>query len=222
MHKKKSENFNHPEWSIGNYDITRDFIELNGTFPNNTNFSSSNFREGYISYNRLIKQIEKLGGELIYQSNIYNLGVKTVYYKIGKTYFLLEDIGYESVDTFDALNDDEKGEAMVCIVGHLITLHVETSLSEDLLKSIKECLISTINVPMIGIISRNNNGFFLNEIKMESKFSSELDLHYGTNFTKFHEKLLDKLSNSNKGLTLFHGEPGTGKSSYIRKLIYDF
>lgn len=55
-----------------------------------------------------------------------------------------------------------------------------------------------------------------------SKFAPNLDnpdLFYGEGFDKFNKSLLEKLGQEKKGVVLFHGEPGTGKTHYIRYLL---
>jgi SpoVK/Ycf46/Vps4 family AAA+-type ATPase len=44
-------------------------------------------------------------------------------------------------------------------------------------------------------------------------------LHYGDGFEKFHSDLMKRLDDESKGLVLFHGEPGTGKTQYIRHML---
>lgn len=47
----------------------------------------------------------------------------------------------------------------------------------------------------------------------------ELELNYGKNFLKVHNVILKKLNENNgKGIILLHGDPGTGKTSYIKYL----
>ncbi len=52
-----------------------------------------------------------------------------------------------------------------------------------------------------------------------------IEMNYGTEFLKVHERIVTRLNNEHdKGIILFHGEPGTGKTSYIKyltKLVED-
>lgn len=45
-----------------------------------------------------------------------------------------------------------------------------------------------------------------------------LELNYGKAFSKVHEHVIDNLNNKKSGLYVFHGPPGTGKTSYVKYL----
>ena len=49
--------------------------------------------------------------------------------------------------------------------------------------------------------------------------SVDIELHYGKKFLPIYDKIVDKLKKPNeKGLVLFHGEPGTGKTTLVKYL----
>lgn len=49
----------------------------------------------------------------------------------------------------------------------------------------------------------------------------DLEKHYGKDFLKVHDLILKRLNTpQDKGIVLFHGDPGTGKTSYIKYLTH--
>jgi ATP-dependent 26S proteasome regulatory subunit len=47
----------------------------------------------------------------------------------------------------------------------------------------------------------------------------DLGLNYGSEFEKIHNLIIKRLNSPNdKGIVLFHGDPGTGKTSYLKYL----
>lgn len=44
-------------------------------------------------------------------------------------------------------------------------------------------------------------------------------MNYGNEFLKIHDTIMNRLTRQNdKGIILFHGDPGTGKTSYLKYL----
>jgi len=75
-------------------------------------------------------------------------------------------------------------------------------------------------VPSISMVVSVGTNFSLKSFPVKDKFEiHDLDLHYGNGFEKFHSGLINKLQSQKKGLILLHGEPGTGKTYYIRHLL---
>ncbi|MES2622295.1 MAG: AAA family ATPase [Bacteroidota bacterium] len=74
--------------------------------------------------------------------------------------------------------------------------------------------------PFINIIEVRGTSFALAEYAVDDDFEiRDLDVNYGYGFEKFHNELMQRFHKSTKGLVLFHGEPGTGKTFYIRHLL---
>lgn len=74
--------------------------------------------------------------------------------------------------------------------------------------------------PKINLIEVRNNSYALVERPVHDNFTiRDLDINYGHGFEQFHNDLMARFNSSNKGLILFHGVPGTGKTYYIRHLL---
>lgn len=73
----------------------------------------------------------------------------------------------------------------------------------------------------IGIVSISDSEYYVKNFSLEGKTPAfaHPDLHYGDGFLEFHTKMLKRLETTTKGLVLLHGDPGTGKTQYIRVLL---
>lgn len=84
----------------------------------------------------------------------------------------------------------------------------------------KFCLKFDKKAVSFGIIFESNGSLQIKKYPLDDKYSANLDirLNYGSRFEKHHKAIVDKLNETNRGLFIFHGEPGTGKSTYIKHL----
>lgn len=73
----------------------------------------------------------------------------------------------------------------------------------------------------VRIIVVSNGDYDIRSFSLDDANTSfeQPDIHYGNGFEEFHTNLLERIDNESKGLVLFHGEPGTGKTQYIRHLL---
>lgn len=72
----------------------------------------------------------------------------------------------------------------------------------------------------IYLVIKTNHGFDTTELKISNP-KLDLTKNYNHDLLPMHENLLQKLKQKDKsGLILFHGVPGTGKTTYIRHLMY--
>ena len=88
-------------------------------------------------------------------------------------------------------------------------------------KIFKESLIEKVFSITIGMVSYDNGNFYVKDFDMKNKTFElvDLDLHYGEGFQNFNSELLQRLNTDTKGLTLFHGLAGTGKTTFVRHLL---
>lgn len=68
------------------------------------------------------------------------------------------------------------------------------------------------------IISSSSMGYELRAANIK-EYDIPLELNYGDSFVSKYDDIVDKLRNNKHGLFLFHGDPGTGKTTLIRKLV---
>lgn len=74
--------------------------------------------------------------------------------------------------------------------------------------------------PTIHMIEVRGTNFSVIEHPVNDDFEiRDLDVHYGYGFQKFHDDLMHRFHTQTTGLVLFHGQPGTGKTYYIRHLL---
>lgn len=74
--------------------------------------------------------------------------------------------------------------------------------------------------PRIHVIEVRGNSYAVVEHPVSDAFTiRDLDVNYGHGFAQFHTELMDRFKAGSKGLVLFHGLPGTGKTYYIRHLL---
>lgn len=64
-----------------------------------------------------------------------------------------------------------------------------------------------------------DHGFNLKNIKIKRKMENSLELNYGPDFIKVHDKLIKFLNSEETGLAILNGDKGTGKTFYIRYLL---
>jgi ATPase family associated with various cellular activities (AAA) len=78
-------------------------------------------------------------------------------------------------------------------------------------------------VPQFGIITTEMGGTLttlaVDLPDLGPVTEAELELHYGEDFLPWHNSFVDSLSKREHGIAVLRGQPGTGKTTYLRKLI---
>jgi len=133
-------------------------------------------------------------------------------------------------DEFRNLDDDDyhdfaTSEDKTDKVQHLMIYYdpdIITSkwIEDEMLKDIEKCMYIPRKKNQFFTIGVGDNGYqLLGSYIKEMDFN--LELNYGKDFIEIDKKIVDSLKNDKFGLFLLHGQPGVGKTSYVRKLIAD-
>lgn len=75
----------------------------------------------------------------------------------------------------------------------------------------------------IHLLKATSYGFETEAFEL-GKPTIDLDLNYGTDFSKMHKNIVDTIqgkNNNNAKLVLLHGLPGTGKTTYLKYLAHE-
>jgi hypothetical protein len=188
----------------------------------------------------LVEDLRSSGAEEVYvkdnasekDGNIVSR-VENAVYRLQKGYFVTLSVGYYETVSYDddvqiRLRDISPRENLA-MISSMILLRpgndspLYSKEIEDRVHSmaVKHLLQRSDSKPYIGMICKENN-FYIKDFYITKNYTlNNADLHYGSGFEDFHEKLLERFKSDPKGLVLFHGDPGTGKTYYIRNLIKD-
>ena len=95
-------------------------------------------------------------------------------------------------------------------------------LAQDIAKQFRRYVKpQAANKPFHYVISIENGGANAQKIYIDRPLpvtTEELALHYGADFPAWEKEWRDRLYRATSGLTIFHGEPGCGKTYYLRAL----
>ena len=102
--------------------------------------------------------------------------------------------------------------------GWLTIYYTKRTLLDSLLKGIEKFRIDVTN-KKVGLIVKDDYGLILQKFDISRKEKLNLDNNYNDDFKGISKKIVKKLNEkSGKGIILLHGDPGTGKTTYIRHL----
>lgn len=99
---------------------------------------------------------------------------------------------------------------------NLLNKENELNILLGIIKSYKRPIV---NKNKIYVVYRNAHGFEKKDFSLKKIKNINLDDNYNEGFPEVSKDIILKLNNKKKtGLVILHGEPGTGKTTYIRYL----
>ena len=123
---------------------------------------------------------------------------------------------------------DDNGKMLVLYkADHLIELRQSSkgwsvedwfpSGGESVIEEFKKYLVETGGA-QVSMLLQSPGGMYIKSIDFEPPVIDNMDLNYGDGFDKVDQTIRAKLAVKKSGAIIFHGQPGTGKSSYIKHL----
>ena len=92
---------------------------------------------------------------------------------------------------------------------------------QEIIDSISKVLLGFIKPKIkqanVSVIIRDRNSLLLNSYPIK-ELDLNVELNYNDDFKEIDSLIQDRLNQTDKGIILLHGEPGTGKTSYVRYL----
>lgn len=84
---------------------------------------------------------------------------------------------------------------------------------------IKQYVVKEENESQIFLFIKNNYGDYgFEPLAVDLPENLDLEINYGKDFLDIDKKIKERLSGKRSGLYMFHGPPGTGKTTYIKYL----
>lgn len=132
-----------------------------------------------------------------------------------------------SVKCLDASNvyfDDlvlTKDETLMNDIQILTNGEIDPELLKKINIIFKETKIEEKETVSIGMVSMSDGEYYVKDFDITDGVLelTDLDLHYGDGFSAFNDSLLERMLKETKGLVLFHGSPGSGKTTFVRHLL---
>jgi len=207
--------------NLHNYLINK-FIDKNKQFPSFCNFKD-------VSFEISLPILQKFGFKIIHQQDSEShtnekLKKQTnnvvLSNKLNKIFL---SFNLSSTDCYRKQFSDNKTQHYKSLYSLMVYYGLDDSAVKELFEVIKtNCLLYSSEDKFINILTNSRDGFLLAQRRIQFlQNENEFSLNY-EGFNDFHKNVGEFLASDNSGLILFHGQPGTGKTFYIRYLISNF
>jgi SpoVK/Ycf46/Vps4 family AAA+-type ATPase len=102
-----------------------------------------------------------------------------------------------------------------------IHISIISNAEEDIYNEIRNRLVNTLRKPKlptnnVHLVINSAHGYDTEQFDLP-KQNIDIELNYGKTFEPVHKKIIESLNKQkSKGLVLLHGDPGTGKTHYLK------
>lgn len=153
----------------------------------------------YVSYSKTIKDFV-----------IYYM----VYKSKEKDYFIVVD--HDLSRSWESADEEVSEEVMA--LKSLYYKQDDIEVCQDFVEELKSvCIEHTDSSKKISLVMREGNNTVFKQFPIQP-LEIDIDTMYNDDFKSVHKHIVDNLQGGRKGVFLFHGSPGTGKTNYIKNL----
>lgn len=154
---------------------------------------------------------------------LYKYVVKCIFDNSHNSFIYLvfndEERGFDDSDYHEYVTENDKSNKIYNMTiyfdsNKISNEYIDTNIAKELI----DCSYIPTTKNQFFTISTTQHGFSLKPSYIR-ELDMKLEFNYGSKFLPISDKIIDRLTNSNKGLFLFHGVPGSGKTQYLRYLI---
>lgn len=193
------------------------FRDLNPTFRHDF-FTGTSL---YFAYFKVLPNIKQIENVEIKEARIW---IQSEFKEeIAKTHFIQQYSPEKKKNLYYVHFFILKNNLMIFLVNQRIEIIYDPDLeneAQDLQNKLLQFVCKKKKTTEISLITKQEDGLSTAKIELK-KPKLNIDYHYNENFKEVHQNILKNIRKQNtKGLYLFHGEPGTGKSTYIKYLIH--
>ncbi len=188
---------------------------------------------GICKLNKIIQAIKNEGEvDQVFSNIFHGQNITTLCLRVrsgsSEAFLLFDDIKYFDRKEFKSISfdqfseEDYIGEKVGIAYNPVLFLRQGDEFGYEFAAKISSCSLTKDireDESFIDMIIATPGGLELKPIILEEPDSFDLETNYGENFPEYHEKLVSRIKARNKGIVMFHGPPGTGKTHYIRSLI---
>lgn len=141
-----------------------------------------------------------------------------------KYFIKLNDSLFISFLEFDKSKEDNLSEELFCsnLTIYYNPNKVDINYINDLLFLFNSCIINfeQEDINKVNILSLNlNNEFELDPIEINEIDNSNIKLYYNFDFQTKLKKVSKKINKNNKGISIFYGERGCGKTTFLSQVM---
>jgi hypothetical protein len=133
--------------------------------------------------------------------------------------FFDEKKNLDEEDYYDYANEEDKANKVSGLhIFYNSDRYTTQEIEEEILKPVENFMYIPSKKNQFFTMSIGASGFELITSYL-SEINLDLSLNYEDNFEQTHEQIVERLNQEKYGLVILNGEKGSGKTTYLRKLI---